>query len=68
MSSALPDIRIIDIVETPLELLGPAGRPGILGSVVIQNRITDLLDVGETIRLLDPDNVTGSMSLARGMS
>ncbi|HUY88132.1 MAG TPA: chemotaxis protein CheA [Pirellulales bacterium] len=46
--------RILDIVETQLEVRHNAKRPGILGSAVIQQRVTDLLDVPGVIRLVDP--------------
>lgn len=37
--------RILDIVEVPLAVTNEATRPGIRGSVVIQNRVTDLVDI-----------------------
>jgi len=37
--------RILDIVETTLTIQHPGKRLGILGSAVIQNRVTDLLDI-----------------------
>ena len=43
--------RILDIVETQLEVRHHAQRPGISGSAVIQQRVTDLLDVPGVIRL-----------------
>ncbi len=46
--------RILDIVETQLEVRRNAPRPGIFGSAVIQQRVTDLLDVPGVIRLADP--------------
>jgi two-component system chemotaxis sensor kinase CheA len=46
--------RILDIVETQLEVRHDVQRPGILGSAVIQQRVTDLLDVPGVIRLADP--------------
>jgi two-component system chemotaxis sensor kinase CheA len=36
--------RIIDIVEQPLELQ-PAGRPGVTGTMFVQGRITEILDL-----------------------
>jgi two-component system chemotaxis sensor kinase CheA len=47
--------RILDIIETPLELTGVASRRGVLGSLVIQNRVTDLLDAAEILRTLEPE-------------
>ena len=47
--------RILDIIETPSELEGVATRRGVLGSLVIQNRVTDLLDVAEVVRTLAPE-------------
>jgi two-component system chemotaxis sensor kinase CheA len=37
--------QIIDIVEQTLGDIRPPGRPGVLGSVVIAGRVTELLDV-----------------------
>jgi two-component system chemotaxis sensor kinase CheA len=37
--------RILDIVEDALEIRRSIGRDGLLGSAVIQQRVTDLLDV-----------------------
>ncbi|TMK60321.1 MAG: chemotaxis protein CheA [Actinobacteria bacterium] len=36
--------RIIDIVEQPLDLQ-PAGRPGVTGTMFVQGRITEILDL-----------------------
>ena len=46
--------RILDIVEEALTIRRDVGREGIAGSVVIQNRVTDLLDVHAIIRATDP--------------
>jgi two-component system chemotaxis sensor kinase CheA len=46
--------RINDIVEEALTVKREAGRDGILGSVVIQDKVTDLLDVIGIIRAADP--------------
>jgi two-component system chemotaxis sensor kinase CheA len=37
--------HIVDIVEEKLTVENPARRPGVLGSSVIQQRVTDLLDI-----------------------
>jgi two-component system chemotaxis sensor kinase CheA len=37
--------RILDIVEVPLAVERASTRPGVCGSAVIQNRVTDLVDV-----------------------
>ena len=42
--------RIVDIVEEKLVLQNPAQRRGVLGSSVIQKRVTDLLDVPGVVR------------------
>jgi two-component system chemotaxis sensor kinase CheA len=47
--------RILDIVETPSDLQRQGGRNGILGSTVIQQRVTDLLDVPGIIRSHEPE-------------
>ena len=45
--------RILDIVETQLEVRRQSQQTGILGSAVIQQRVTDLLDVPGVIRLAE---------------
>lgn len=46
--------RILDAVETTLDVQHPGQVAGILGSAVIQQRVTDLLDVHEVIRSVHP--------------
>jgi len=46
--------RIVDIVETPLEITRPAARRGLLGSAVVQEHVTDLLDLPTIIRQSEP--------------
>jgi two-component system chemotaxis sensor kinase CheA len=41
--------HILDIVEETITMQSHTPRPGLLGSVVIQQRVTDLLDVPEII-------------------
>jgi two-component system chemotaxis sensor kinase CheA len=65
-SAALVVDRIVDIVATPLELLELSTRRGILGPVIIQNRITDLLDVGDTLAALEDE--AGLASTTSGVS
>lgn len=45
--------KIIDIVETSLQLNHPSAREGLLGSVVIYDRVTDLVDLPAIIRMID---------------
>ena len=47
--------RIVDIVDEKLVLQSPAPRPGVLGSSVIQKRVTDLLDVPTVVRNAIPN-------------
>ncbi len=47
--------RILDIVETTLAIQRTGKRIGVLGSVVIQNRVTDLLDIHNLILASDRD-------------
>src|SRR5579862_3618736 len=42
--------RIVDIVDEKMVLQNPAERRGVLGSSVIQKRVTDLLDVPGVVR------------------
>ena len=47
--------RILDIVETTLTMQQTGKRPGVLGSAVIQNRVTDVLDIHNLILSSDQD-------------
>jgi two-component system chemotaxis sensor kinase CheA len=53
-SVALAVDRIIDIVEDVLEARSDVGDEGLLGSAVIQQRVTELLDVRRAILAADP--------------
>ncbi len=46
--------RIVDIVEESLVVQNPAERKGVIGSSVIQKRVTDLLDVPKVVRDVIP--------------
>ncbi len=46
--------QILDIVEDSLANPRPPGRPGVLGSVVIAGRVTELLDVEQVLRRAKP--------------
>jgi two-component system chemotaxis sensor kinase CheA len=46
--------RIVDIVDEKLVVQTPAERQGVLGSSVIQKRVTDLLDVPKVVRSVIP--------------
>jgi two-component system chemotaxis sensor kinase CheA len=46
--------NIMDIVEHSLTLQRTGSREGVTGSAVIDNRVTELLDVEGVIRLVDP--------------
>jgi two-component system chemotaxis sensor kinase CheA len=46
--------KIHDIVQETLRVKRDAGRDGILGSVVVQDKVTDLLDVAGIVRAADP--------------
>ncbi|MBF0492235.1 MAG: chemotaxis protein CheA [Deltaproteobacteria bacterium] len=43
--------KVIDIVETTEKIQCNASRKGILGSIVIQNRVTELLDIKSLIEI-----------------
>jgi len=47
--------RILDIVEEAIVPQQPSKRDGLLGSAVIQQRVTDLLDVRGFVRTANPD-------------
>jgi two-component system chemotaxis sensor kinase CheA len=46
--------RILDIVEEIITVQRRSNREGVLGSVVIQQQVMDLIDVAGIIRLADP--------------
>ncbi|MCP6760744.1 MAG: chemotaxis protein CheA [Fischerella sp. CENA71] len=46
--------RILDIVEEPLTIKGIPSRPGILFCTVIQNQITEILDIEAVIEITNP--------------
>ena len=43
--------QILDIVEECVELQQPAKRAGVRGTMVLQKKVTDLLDVKELVRM-----------------
>ncbi len=47
--------RILDIIRQSLEVSRPASRKGVESCVVIQDRVTEILDLSALIRLSDPD-------------
>ncbi len=47
--------RILDIVEDTMSIQRKSSQSGILGSAVIQGKVTDLLDVHGLIRTVDPN-------------
>jgi len=53
-SAGLVVRSINDIVEETLSVQRQGGTRGVLGSAVIQNRVTDLLDVRSMMRSVDP--------------
>jgi two-component system chemotaxis sensor kinase CheA len=42
--------RVVDIVDEKLVVQNPSQRQGVLGSSVVQKRVTDLLDVPSVVR------------------
>jgi two-component system chemotaxis sensor kinase CheA len=46
---------IHDVAETALEITAPGRRRGVIGSGVIQGRVTDLLDLSEIVRSAVPE-------------
>jgi two-component system, chemotaxis family, sensor kinase CheA len=53
-SAGLVVDRIHDIVEEPLEIRIPGGAPGVAGSAIIQQRITEVLDLSGLLGSQDP--------------
>ena len=46
---------ILDIVEDAIQVRPGRGPGGLIGSAVIQQRVTDVIDVPELIRNIDPE-------------
>jgi two-component system chemotaxis sensor kinase CheA len=46
--------RIFDIVEERVNLERRTDRPGLVGSAVIEQHVTDVLDIAEVVRSVDP--------------
>ena len=46
---------VIDIVEVPLKLQRRVSRKGIVGAVVVGDRVTELLDVKGIVESFDPN-------------
>jgi two-component system chemotaxis sensor kinase CheA len=45
--------RILDVVEETIAARSPGGRPGVLFAAVVQDRVTEFLDVEAVIRAAD---------------
>jgi two-component system chemotaxis sensor kinase CheA len=58
--------RILDIVEESLLLETISHRPGFLGSVVVQQQVTDLLDVPGMVRAAYPGFFAAATAWAGG--
>jgi two-component system chemotaxis sensor kinase CheA len=56
--------QILDIVEEELVNQRPPGRPGVLGSVVLSGRVTELLDVEAALRRAQPGVAWAEVSAA----
>jgi two-component system chemotaxis sensor kinase CheA len=56
--------RIIDIVEENITVKRGANRPGVLGTVVVQDRVTDLLDIETIVQDADPSFLIETTSVA----
>jgi two-component system, chemotaxis family, sensor kinase CheA len=57
--------RILDIAHQDVALSGADARPGLLGSAVIQGRVTDVLDVDALLAATDPAGYAGAFAGAR---
>jgi two-component system chemotaxis sensor kinase CheA len=56
--------RIIDIVEETISVKRGANRPGVLGTIVVQDRVTDLLDIENVVQSADPSFLIDTTSVA----
>ncbi len=48
--------RVIDVLETSLEMLHTSHRAGLSGSAIIQGAVTDLVDTDQLLRLAQTEN------------
>jgi hypothetical protein len=46
--------EILDILDHPFEIQNAAARDGVQGTIVVQDRITEVLDIRRIIELGDP--------------
>jgi two-component system chemotaxis sensor kinase CheA len=46
--------QVLDIVESPATAPSPAGRPGVLFTAVVQDHVTEVLDVAAIVRATEP--------------
>jgi two-component system chemotaxis sensor kinase CheA len=56
--------RILDIVEDTVVVQGRRGSHGVLGTAVIQEKVTELLDLEGVIRLVETETDNHSPSTA----
>ena len=56
--------RIVDIVEESVTVKRGANRPGVLGTIVVQDRVTDLLDIESVVASADPSFLVDTQSVA----
>ena len=56
--------RIIDIVDENITVKRGANRTGVLGTIVVQDRVTDLLDIENIVRDADPSFLVKTTGLA----
>ena len=47
--------KILDVVEESLEITGMSSRRGVLGTAVIHDRVTELLDIEEIVLMSSPE-------------
>ena len=47
--------KIFDVAEAALDVTAPSRRSGVLGSGVVQGRVTDLLDLPAIVRAVVPE-------------
>jgi two-component system, chemotaxis family, sensor kinase CheA len=56
--------RIIDIVDENITVKRGANRTGVLGTIVVQDRVTDLLDIENIVKDADPSFLVETTDLA----
>jgi two-component system chemotaxis sensor kinase CheA len=47
--------RILDIIDQRIDVTRPRSRAGVRACIVLRDRVTELIDVEEVVRMADPE-------------